>query len=630
MLKNQFTLVGNYNEVVRRTQISTNNYLIKQLPKATAFINTKFEIVYASDKWINDFNFTDRDIIGKTIYELFEHISEEWQNVLKNSLLGKPSEIGRERFLDDNKNERWFEWVNIPWYDDKENIIGVIVQTDDITQRIANRLELEKLELLLEEKSKIAKIGSWEYNLEKNELFWCNMTKIIHGVPMDYVPQINTAINFYKEGFSRNTIAMSVDNAIAHGTPWNEKLQLIPANGNEIWVIATGKPLYKNDKIVGLIGTFQDINQQTLSEIKTKEKEHLLRTLIDNLPLNVYIKDLESKKILANKSELECCGLKNENEILGKTDFDFFDHETAKRSREEDLNVMYSLNPILGKETINIKKDGTVTTFLTSKLPLKADNGEINGLIGISMDISNLKQKEEELRDLINVTSLQNKKLINFAHIISHNLRSHTANFSMLLDFLVNEKDEAEKNNIINMLVNASNNLLETLDNLNEVVAISTNTNLKKESVNLNDKITAVEQNLNSFLKDNNAKIINDISDEVYIKVIPSYIENILTSLITNAVKYKHPKRDPVVKLTSHRNGDHFVFSIEDNGLGIDLKKYGDKLFGMYKTFHNNPDARGIGLYITKNQIEAMNGKIVTCSKVGKGTTFNIYFDEKD
>jgi signal transduction histidine kinase len=70
--------------------------------------------------------------------------------------------------------------------------------------------------------------------------------------------------------------------------------------------------------------------------------------------------------------------------------------------------------------------------------------------------------------------------------------------------------------------------------------------------------------------------------------------------------------------------------SIADNGLGIDLKKYGSKLFGMYKTFHTNTDARGIGLYITKNQVEAMNGKIITTSEVGKGTTFNIHFNEKN
>ncbi len=88
--------------------------------------------------------------------------------------------------------------------------------------------------------------------------------------------------------------------------------------------------------------------------------------------------------------------------------------------------------------------------------------------------------------------------------------------------------------------------------------------------------------------------------------------------------------RKPVIHLSAETKGDYTILSIKDNGLGIDLEEHGDKLFGMYKTFHENPDARGIGLYITKNQIEAMNGKVTVDSKVGKGTTFKIYFNEKN
>jgi sensor histidine kinase regulating citrate/malate metabolism len=80
--------------------------------------------------------------------------------------------------------------------------------------------------------------------------------------------------------------------------------------------------------------------------------------------------------------------------------------------------------------------------------------------------------------------------------------------------------------------------------------------------------------------------------------------------------------------VTAQKEGDRIVFSVEDNGIGIDLNKNGDKLFGMYKTFHTNDDARGIGLYITKNQIEAMGGNIITCSELNKGTTFKVYFNE--
>jgi signal transduction histidine kinase len=200
----------------------------------------------------------------------------------------------------------------------------------------------------------------------------------------------------------------------------------------------------------------------------------------------------------------------------------------------------------------------------------------------------------------------------------------------MLLDFLVSETDAEEKNRIIKMLMEASDNLLETLENLNEVVAISTKINLDKKSINLHEKITTVEQNLIAFLKNSNALIINDVDENIEVKAVPSYVESILMNFITNGIKYKDPMRKPVIHLSSETKGDYTVLFIKDNGLGIDLEEHGDKLFGMYKTFHDNPDARGIGLYITKNQIEAMNGKVTVDSKVGKGTTFKIYFNEKN
>lgn len=258
------------------------------------------------------------------------------------------------------------------------------------------------------------------------------------------------------------------------------------------------------------------------------------------------------------------------------------------------------------------------------------DQGQVVGLVGFSLDISNLKFKEEELRNLINVTSLQNKKLVNFAHIVSHNLRSHAANFSMLLEFLLNEKDEKERKKITGMLIESSDGLLETLDNLNEVVAISSNTNLSKKPVFLGEAVNKVVQGLSAFLKTNNARIVNNIPDEIKVNVIPAYLESILMNFITNGIKYKEPSRDPIIELTAKTEDDFMVLGITDNGLGIDLKKHGDKLFGMYKTFHHNKDARGIGLYITKNQIEAMNGKVIAHSTVGKGTTFKIYFNGKN
>jgi PAS domain S-box-containing protein len=612
--------------MLKSKETISTSFLVKQLPTATLFVDRKLNVVYVSDKLISLFCDERVNFVGQSLFTIFPDLDVKWECVLKECLKGKSNPMGIQGFTDEEGQERFYEWSNAAWYDSDENIIGAIIQINDSTAAIESDIALEKANILLKQQSELSRIGIWEYDIQKNTVHWCAMTKKIHEVPLDYAPSIDTAINYYKDGHSKNAISMAVFDATHKGKPWSLKLQIITAKGNEKWIMAAGKPIFEKGKIARIMGTFQDINEQVVSEIKTKEDAKLLKTLIDHLPVNVYIKDRDSKKILVNKSECNYLGITDSNDLLGKSDFDLYPYETAKISRDEDLQVMETLKPILSRETINIKNDRTETVFLSSKIPLLDDNGLATGLVGISLDITNIKEKEQELRKLINVTSLQNKKLINFAHIVSHNLRSHSANFSMLLDFLINEKNEEEKNKIVDMLTQASDNLLETLENLNEVVTLSTNTQAQKEKLNLASKIAEIQQNLSQITQNNKLKIVNNVSKDINIEIVPAYLDSILMNFITNGVKYKHPDREPVLEFSTEKKGVYTLLNIQDNGIGIDLKKYGSKLFGMYKTFHTNKDARGIGLYITKNQVEAMRGKIEVESKVGEGTKFKVFF----
>ena len=613
---------------MKSTQIDLNRYLLHQLPLATALVDTSFTVVETSKTWNHTFQVDSNDISSKPIFSFFEGHEGYSPDLLKEFLIGTDIRTIRHSVLNE-ESPKWLESTFSAWYDEQENIQGTIIQTIDIGREIHKDVELEQTKELFQATTEISQIGSWEYSLETEQLSWCSMTKQIHEVPENYVPNVSEAIEFYKQGYSRNKISMLFHRVLQEGTSFNERLQIVTQKGEERWVAAGGKAIKKDGRIIKIFGTFQDINQQVLAEKRTKESEQLLTTLIDNLPINVFIKDKDSRKILVNKAECTYLNV-SPDELIGKTDFDLYDEKIAKISRDEDLEVMRTLKPMLGEETINVRKDGSITHFLTSKIPLTDLDGKAYGLIGMSMDITNLKQKEEQLRNLINVTAIQNKKLINFAHIVSHNLRSHSANFSMLLDFLIKEKEPKEKERILRMLSSASDNLLDTLENLNEVVDISTNVNLDKKSLNLNEGIERVQQNLSAFLEKNNVEITNSIPKELKVMSVPAYLESIILNLMTNAVKYCHPERQPKIELHVSKTEKGVTLFMQDNGLGIDLERYGDKIFGMYKTFHNRKDARGLGLYIIKNQIEAMDGHITVESKVNEGTLFKVFFNEEN
>jgi len=119
--------------------------------------------------------------------------------------------------------------------------------------------------------------------------------------------------------------------------------------------------------------------------------------------------------------------------------------------------------------------------------------------------------------------------------------------------------------------------------------------------------------------------VINNIPEELMIDAIPVYLESILFNLISNAVKYADPDKESSIELNGGFTKEGWGwFSVTDNGLGIDLDKYGDKLFGMYKTFHDHEDSRGVGLFLIRNQIDTMDGNIHVESEPGKGSTFRV------
>ncbi len=611
---------------MKAVESKITNYLVKQLPNATALVDTNQKLVAVSDSWLEIFNEGKSPCLGKHISLFFKsHQDSDGKNFAESFIEGQFRQKRHVKTL--NNQKRWFQSTASPWFDDKENVHGTIIQTDDITDKVETELELDRIKTLFKEKSEVAKVGCWEYDIVTEELFWCEETKKIHEVPKSYTPNVTEGIEFYKKGYSRNKISMMFHKAALDGTSFSERLIVVTKKGREVWVKASGKPIFENGKVVKLFGTFQDVNEQVTAELKREENERLMTTLVDNLPLNVFIKDKDSRKILVNKAECDYLD-KSPNELIGKTDFDLYDENVAQISRDEDLEVMRTQKSILGKETISVKKDGQVTNFLTSKIPLLDLEGNVTGLMGISMDITHLKKKESQLRKLINVTAIQNKKLIHFAHIVSHNLRSHSANFAMLLKLMADGHEEVNNEDILVMLTQASDNLMQTLEDLNEVVEINTNFNLKRIHLDLNQMVEKVRQNLSVILDQNQVSINNKVPKKLTVYSIPTYLESIVLNLLTNAAKYKSPLRKPQVTIEATKEKNTTILSISDNGLGINLDKYGDKIFGMYKTFHQRKDARGLGLYIIKNQIEAMGGSISVRSKEGEGTTFEVRFIE--
>ncbi len=366
-----------------------------------------------------------------------------------------------------------------------------------------------------------------------------------------------------------------------------------------------------------------------LNQKPFEDDSYLMKLLMDHLPHSIFFKDEQSRFLRINKTCAKKFGLNKPVDAIGKTDFDFFEDEHARSAMNDENEIIKSGNPIFDKEEKEVFSDEkqSVRWTSTSKFPMYNREGEIIGTFGITKDITEKKNQQDELRETIDIISHQNSRFQNFAHIVSHNLRNHAGNITMILSLIETADSDQELNDFLEYLSTASDRLNETIQDLNNIVDAQYNTNLEIKPINLFKNLQDVKDILSSEIMIHNAEFIESVPKDLVIEYNPAYLESILLNLISNAIKYRHPDRKPEIEIAVNKNGKETILTISDNGIGLDLEKHGTDLFGMYKTFHSNKNAKGIGLYITKNQVESLGGRIEVESEPGKGSRFTIFFD---
>jgi signal transduction histidine kinase len=228
---------------------------------------------------------------------------------------------------------------------------------------------------------------------------------------------------------------------------------------------------------------------------------------------------------------------------------------------------------------------------------------------------------------LLNITQKQNERLRSFTYIVSHNIRSHSANFSGLLNLTLSEATSVtDKLEMLPLLKETAERLEETLFNLNDVLTIQEDLNHHKTWKNLFTAFQETFSILKNDIATEGASIQVDIETALEVLVIPAYLDSVLLNLLSNALRYRDPERPLEIKLTAVKTTEGVRVSVADNGLGIDLDRYKEKMFGLYKTFHGNKEAKGVGLFLVKAQMQAMGGTIAVESTVGKGSVFHAFF----
>ncbi|WP_316632263.1 PAS domain-containing protein [uncultured Flavobacterium sp.] len=442
----------------------------------------------------------------------------------------------------------------------------------------------------------------------------------------------NTVFSVYDriDEDDKKIVKESLIDSIKKGKNWNVIFKAdLPTKGL-CWFKVTSKREANSDGSTSLYGRITDISDLKAQELKVKISEERFRFALETSNSGIWDWDLkantvyyspQSLKILEQDSSHVFKSPEHWEEIIHPDDLEKY-HKVLDDHFEKKTSFYENFHRVL---TSNNKYKWVLNR---GKVVERDANGQVLKVIGTHTDVSSQKEKELELMKKMEYYNEKNNRLLNFSHIVSHNLNSHAGNFKLLLDMIDLEENFAEKRETMKYLRTVSNDLNKTIEDLSQIVNIENDAAIKVEPLNLNEYLTRVLNIVSAYSHRNNATIINNIPMEATINFNPAYLESVLQNLCTNAIKYANPKKFLIIEFNFFRENGKKVLTVKDNGLGIDLEKYGHLLFGMYKTFHKHEEANGIGLYITKNQIESMNGTVTVESQVGKGTMFKIIFND--
>lgn len=443
------------------------------------------------------------------------------------------------------------------------------------------------------------------------------------------------SIGFIKSGKVLLTIAIpaaALTLMFVNRVPHPENFQYAPGSGIYAALLATSAvPLliFSNQERKLMIGILV-INFILFGSIDTLLRYystlHTLPTLAQYISSNLafllsYL--LMAGSVLSLKNIVDEFEVKN-NELI----------ETLNQKNivlERTNHELHELNHNI--ETQNAEMQAQSEELLQSQESLIVANNEIE------RQKAALEKQNESLEELLDEKSKhllhtnhelvsQNNELQQFSYTVSHNLRGPVASMLGLMNIHRITETPDDQKRILQLLEQSAKSLETIIQDLNKIIDIRNNKFAIFEEVYFEKELRLIQESLGSFIEENEVEInVNFQCDQV--TSIKAYVNSILYNLISNAIQYRSYDRKPLIKISTIAHNGHIVLEVCDNGLGIDLSKFEGDLFKLYKRFHTHTQGKGLGLYLVKQQVEKLNGRIEVESKPDNGATFRVLIPAK-
>jgi len=312
----------------------------------------------------------------------------------------------------------------------------------------------------------------------------------------------------------------------------------------------------------------------------------------------------------------------SEEELMSRpiNDFVFMDDQQVTSSSRTQIHRGTSL---INFENRYLTKFGEVVWLSWTSIP----DPERQVVFAIAKNVTEKKLQEEERNIFTTNLAKINEDLKQFTRMTSHDMRSPVSNLMSIFGLLdISKVTDTETRELINLLRTTSERLHETMNTFVDVLIKNDKLNVPIEKLNLSSCLSRIMNSISSLIADSKTTITSDFTAYNFISFNQIYLESIFLNLITNSIKYAHPERNPVINISTRVLNGINQLIISDNGLGFDMDKVKDKIFGLYQMFHNRSFSKGIGLHLVYTHITSLGGQIVAESKINEGASFIVSF----
>ncbi|MEO5979668.1 MAG: PAS domain S-box protein [Chryseolinea sp.] len=516
----------------------------------------------------------------------------------------------------------WCEWFNSAIKNNDDEVLTIMSLVQDITER------KNAEELLRKSKANVTAIientGDCVYSIDRDFRYITFNTSLkktmanTHGTVLhagDKVVDFGTS-----EGKNKNEWDLRY-NEVLDG----KSLHFVKdysTSSRRSYLSFSINPIYEGTVIFGLSCFVRDMTEQVVSEEKLLKSEKRFRAMIENNTDAIILHD--ENFVVQYSSPMA-------NKMLGIVD-DNFDHEFLEMIHTDDYNMALHI------KAESRQHPGKIIPFMFRK---KHRNGNfiwiegvmtnmlhdenVQGIITNFRDISERKNAEDEKSKMVTQLVEQNNDLHQFSFIASHNLRGPVARILGLLNLLNSEDMSEQVSSILSMLKRSTVNIDNVIKDLSIILNMRHEEHLL-EDVSFASTLENIREILHNQIEICSPTFIIESGTSDTFHTIKSYFHSILYNLISNAIRFRSPKRPLVVEIGSFQSDNVMGIFVRDNGLGIDLKSFRQNMFMLYQRFHLDIEGTGIGLYIVKTQVQKLHGTIAIESVPDSGSLFTISF----